>query len=383
MTELGVGLGLTYVPGQSPNHCPLLIFAENSKNFFDHKTELLILLGIWEQPTDQNPANIHRGWGVQNVFLLCVYLSTFCPQGSQKELLNLTQQDYVNRIEELNQSLKDAWASDQKVKALKIVIQVRLSDCGPPPPTPSTPLPNFLCKTPLWIIRVFRGLPSGSYPNFFTCSIFTYLWKSMIMNQCFLWDGWSQGHHVQLYRLCTVQFQEISPWITELLMSPQGCAVRWSCYSPWHIYDLYRLKIEQLCFDQIFFVSLGPMVACSWCMHFGVMFCIMMWHRQCVYSVWATFVESFLLIHDNFWITRASSVGKTAYPVSWIIRTSCLGKTSPEVHYTRNDVCIMIFTAEVTELLNSHFSSEVLALILVYCHGNVTFVFLPFFLEEG
>lgn len=48
----------------------------------------------------------------------------FSCQGSQKELLNLTQQDYVNRIEELNQSLKDAWSSDQKVKALKIVIQV-------------------------------------------------------------------------------------------------------------------------------------------------------------------------------------------------------------------------------------------------------------------
>ncbi|XP_049645054.1 VPS35 endosomal protein-sorting factor-like isoform X1 [Suncus etruscus] len=44
-------------------------------------------------------------------------------EGSQKELLNLTQQDYMNRIEELNQSLRDAWASDQKVKALKIVIQ--------------------------------------------------------------------------------------------------------------------------------------------------------------------------------------------------------------------------------------------------------------------
>uniref|UniRef100_A0A7N4NJ70 VPS35 endosomal protein-sorting factor-like n=1 Tax=Sarcophilus harrisii TaxID=9305 RepID=A0A7N4NJ70_SARHA len=44
-------------------------------------------------------------------------------EGSQRELLNLTQQDYMNRIEELNQSLKDAWASDQKVKALKIVIQ--------------------------------------------------------------------------------------------------------------------------------------------------------------------------------------------------------------------------------------------------------------------
>lgn len=36
----------------------------------------------------------------------------------------MTQQDYMNRIEELNQSLKDAWSSDQKVKALKIVIQV-------------------------------------------------------------------------------------------------------------------------------------------------------------------------------------------------------------------------------------------------------------------
>lgn len=44
-------------------------------------------------------------------------------EGSQKELLNLSQQDYINRIGELNQSLKDAWATDQKVKALKIVIQ--------------------------------------------------------------------------------------------------------------------------------------------------------------------------------------------------------------------------------------------------------------------
>ncbi|XP_077062071.1 VPS35 endosomal protein-sorting factor-like isoform X3 [Siphateles boraxobius] len=44
-------------------------------------------------------------------------------EGSQRELLNLSQQDYVNRIDELNQSLKEAWGSDQKVKALKIVIQ--------------------------------------------------------------------------------------------------------------------------------------------------------------------------------------------------------------------------------------------------------------------
>uniref|UniRef100_A0A3B3ZWE1 VPS35 endosomal protein-sorting factor-like n=1 Tax=Periophthalmus magnuspinnatus TaxID=409849 RepID=A0A3B3ZWE1_9GOBI len=40
-----------------------------------------------------------------------------------EELDDLEEQDYANRIEELNQSLKEAWASDQKVKALKIVIQ--------------------------------------------------------------------------------------------------------------------------------------------------------------------------------------------------------------------------------------------------------------------
>ena len=39
-------------------------------------------------------------------------------------MLNLSQQDYVKRIEELNQALVDAWQHDQRVKALKIVIQV-------------------------------------------------------------------------------------------------------------------------------------------------------------------------------------------------------------------------------------------------------------------
>uniref|UniRef100_A0A8C6TGE5 VPS35 endosomal protein-sorting factor-like n=1 Tax=Neogobius melanostomus TaxID=47308 RepID=A0A8C6TGE5_9GOBI len=64
-------------------------------------------------------------------------------EGSQREMLNLSQQDYANRIEELNQSLKEAWASDQKVKALKIVIQVsRLvydriwTMCSEPQPLP-------------------------------------------------------------------------------------------------------------------------------------------------------------------------------------------------------------------------------------------------------
>ena len=44
-------------------------------------------------------------------------------EGSVQEMLNLSQQDYVHRIDELNQALIDAWQHDQRVKALKIVIQ--------------------------------------------------------------------------------------------------------------------------------------------------------------------------------------------------------------------------------------------------------------------
>jgi len=45
-------------------------------------------------------------------------------EGSVKEMLNLSQQDYVKRIDELNKALITAWDQDQKVKALKIAIQV-------------------------------------------------------------------------------------------------------------------------------------------------------------------------------------------------------------------------------------------------------------------
>lgn len=45
-------------------------------------------------------------------------------QGSVKEMMNLSQQEYVKRIEELNQALISAWDQDQRVKSLKIAIQV-------------------------------------------------------------------------------------------------------------------------------------------------------------------------------------------------------------------------------------------------------------------
>ena len=44
--------------------------------------------------------------------------------GSVKEMLNLSQQDYVKKIDDLNRELKTAWNQDQRVKALKIAIQV-------------------------------------------------------------------------------------------------------------------------------------------------------------------------------------------------------------------------------------------------------------------
>ena len=46
--------------------------------------------------------------------------------GSVKEMLNLSQQDYVKKIDDLNRELKTAWNQDQRVKALKIAIQVSI-----------------------------------------------------------------------------------------------------------------------------------------------------------------------------------------------------------------------------------------------------------------
>lgn len=43
--------------------------------------------------------------------------------GSIRQMLDLTQQEYISRIELLNQELVQAWNQDQRVKALKIVIQ--------------------------------------------------------------------------------------------------------------------------------------------------------------------------------------------------------------------------------------------------------------------
>lgn len=45
-------------------------------------------------------------------------------EGSVQEMLNLSQTEYVYRIEELNNALIVAWDQDQRVKALKIAIQV-------------------------------------------------------------------------------------------------------------------------------------------------------------------------------------------------------------------------------------------------------------------
>ena len=45
-------------------------------------------------------------------------------EGSVRETLNLSQVEYLRKIEELNVSLVSHWDNDQRVKALKIAIQV-------------------------------------------------------------------------------------------------------------------------------------------------------------------------------------------------------------------------------------------------------------------
>ena len=45
-------------------------------------------------------------------------------EGSVKETLNLSQKEYVRKIDDLNRALVAAWDNDQRVKALKIAIQV-------------------------------------------------------------------------------------------------------------------------------------------------------------------------------------------------------------------------------------------------------------------
>lgn len=43
---------------------------------------------------------------------------------NMQEMANLSQQEYIKRIDELNNALLKAWNEDDRVKSLKIVIQV-------------------------------------------------------------------------------------------------------------------------------------------------------------------------------------------------------------------------------------------------------------------
>lgn len=51
-------------------------------------------------------------------------LDQFDNDENLQEMINLSQQEYVKRIDELNNSLNNAWNEDDRVKSLKIVIQV-------------------------------------------------------------------------------------------------------------------------------------------------------------------------------------------------------------------------------------------------------------------
>ena len=46
-------------------------------------------------------------------------------EGAVKETLNLSQKEYVKKIDDMHQTMVCAWDADQRVKSLKIAIQVR------------------------------------------------------------------------------------------------------------------------------------------------------------------------------------------------------------------------------------------------------------------
>ena len=56
-------------------------------------------------------------------FVLLSDVLTFV-KGSVRETLTLNQKEYVAKIDQLNKNLESAWEREQKVKSLKIAIQV-------------------------------------------------------------------------------------------------------------------------------------------------------------------------------------------------------------------------------------------------------------------
>ncbi len=51
-------------------------------------------------------------------------LDQFEEEANMQEMINLSQHEYTKRIEDLNSEMLQAWNEDERVKSLKIVIQV-------------------------------------------------------------------------------------------------------------------------------------------------------------------------------------------------------------------------------------------------------------------
>ena len=59
-----------------------------------------------------------------HVCCMCVHVMCVHVQGSVRETLTVNQKEYVAKIDQLNRNLERAWEKEQKVKAVKIAIQV-------------------------------------------------------------------------------------------------------------------------------------------------------------------------------------------------------------------------------------------------------------------
>ena len=87
-------------------------------------------------------------------------------------MLNLSQQDYVRRIEELNYALITAWDQDQRVKALKIAIQVGISLlCLVEICSIEKKMSDLECHMPVFTY-LFIYLPLYLFTHLFICYLF-------------------------------------------------------------------------------------------------------------------------------------------------------------------------------------------------------------------
>lgn len=200
------------------------------------------------------------------------------------------------------------------------------------------------------------------------CSIVTYfLWKTVITNLCFhemanpratvcSCTGCALRNSRTLSLDCT---------INDALCVMQSVHCSW--YSPWHVYDLYRLKTDQQSGSP--WLDFHCIFGTNGCVFLINAFLGHILHNYGSKRYFFTLLEEVRLLKPLCWwvcwsVTTLGSQeqvleGKQPLLLFWPLRSACLGKTCSETHWERNNVCVTISRAALNkEFLSSHSSSK-------------------------